>query len=150
MHEASVCFLTTNRKETDIGWHHHQFLNLPFLANFYKLTGMSGTYYYQVLTNLPICNLFFCYPLQLIFFQCCKTYFSDIFWKYFFHDNLQLIFLLFFATYFCQSCRIIFPILFTFFLANQTVLFCCQFCNLLFCRLCKLMFCHLYEVIFLA
>ena len=22
------------------------FLNLPFLANFYKLTGMSGTYYY--------------------------------------------------------------------------------------------------------
>ena len=37
------------------------FLNLPFLANFYKITGMSGTYYhyYQVLTNLPICNLFF-------------------------------------------------------------------------------------------
>ena len=29
---------------------------------------MSGTYYYyQVLTNLPICNLFFCYSLQLIF-----------------------------------------------------------------------------------
>ena len=23
-----------------------QFLNLPFLANFYKITGMSGTYYY--------------------------------------------------------------------------------------------------------
>ena len=23
------------------------FLNLPFLANFYKITGMSGTYYYD-------------------------------------------------------------------------------------------------------
>ena len=27
-------------------FHKKAFLNLPFLANFYKITGMSGTYYY--------------------------------------------------------------------------------------------------------
>ena len=94
------------------------FLNLPFLANFYKLTGMSQTYHYHhLLTNLLICNLFFCYSLQLIFLSILLTYFFWYFWQ------------IFFPRYFCnlffcyslqlvhgQSCRIIF-------LANHINLF---------------------------
>ena len=58
------------------------FLNLPFLANFYKLTGMSltttttTTMVFDKLTNL---QLIFCYSLQLIFCQYCRLIFSDIF-----------------------------------------------------------------------
>ena len=61
------------------------FLNLPFLANFYKITGMSGTYYHYYFTTnfdkLTNLQLIFCYSLQLIFCQYCRLIFSDIFWK---------------------------------------------------------------------
>ena len=74
-----------------------RFLNLPFLANFYKLTGMSGTYYYyyyyyEVLTNLPICNLFFAILCNLFFVNIVDLFFLIFFGKIFLPDN--------FATYF--------------------------------------------------
>ena len=58
------------------------FLNLPFLANFYKITGMSGTYYYyyQVLTNLPICNLFFAILCNLFFVNIVDLFFLIFFY----------------------------------------------------------------------
>ena len=53
-----------------------KFLNLPFLANFYKLTGMSQTttMIFDKLTNL---QLIFCYSLQLIFCLCCRLIFGS-------------------------------------------------------------------------
>ena len=52
-----------------------------------------------------------------------------------------LIVWLFFATFFCQSCRLIFLIFFTnTFLANQADLFFCQFLNLFFANFVKLYF----------
>ena len=69
------------------------FLILPFLANFYKLTGMSGTYdYYEVLTNLPICNLFFAILCNLFFVNIVDLLFLIFFGKIFLPDI--------FATYF--------------------------------------------------
>ena len=64
-------------------YEHCPFLNLPFLANFYKITGMSGTYYYyyQVLTNLPICNLFFAILCNLFFVNIVDLFFTLIFKK---------------------------------------------------------------------
>ena len=50
-------FVVWYTSRVEIFHSHKLFLNLPFLANFYKLTGMSQTY--EVLTNLSICNLFF-------------------------------------------------------------------------------------------
>ena len=52
------------------------FLNLPFLANFYKITGMSGTYYYYYyydfwqtyhlgLGHLHLCQVIFSAALKL-------------------------------------------------------------------------------------
>ena len=83
-----------------VSWPLWLFLNLPFLANFYKLTGMSGTYYEFCLFFAILCNLFFQYFLQqffsLIFLQfffaiLCNlflsilyTYFFYIFCNYFF------------------------------------------------------------------
>ena len=64
-----------------------KFLNLPFLANFYKITGMSGTYYYyQVLTNLPICNLFFAILCNLFFVNIVDLFFLIFFGKIFLPD----------------------------------------------------------------
>ena len=84
------------------------FLNLPFLANFYKLTGLSGTTTtttnFDKLTNL---QLIFCYSLQLIFCQYCRIIFSDIFWK-----NI-------FTWYFCN---LFFAIPCNLFLANLLIL----------------------------
>ena len=64
------------------------FLNLPFRANFYKLTGMSGTYhyyyyYYEVLTNLPIWNLFFAILFNLFFVNIVDLFFLIFFGKIF-------------------------------------------------------------------
>ena len=38
-HSIKVIFIQNKKSKLS-------FLNLPFLANFYKITGMSGTYYY--------------------------------------------------------------------------------------------------------
>ena len=101
------------------------FLNLPFLANFYKLTGMSRTttttttMVFDKLTNL---QLIFCYSLKLFFCQYCRLIFSDIFWKniftwyfcnLFFCYSLQLILgQSFRIIFFGKSCKLIFLIFF--------------------------------------
>ena len=66
-----------------------QFLNLPFLANFSKLTGMSQTYH--LMTNLLVCNIFY---LILCNFFC---------------HLIILFFLIFFTNIFVgKSCRLFF------------------------------------------
>ena len=46
----------------------------------------------HLLTNLPICNLFFCYSLQLIFCQPCRLIFLIFFYKYLFGKSGIFIF----------------------------------------------------------
>ena len=98
-------------------------LNLPFLANFYKLTGMSGTYYYyyyyEVLTNLPICNLFFAILCNLFFVNIVDLFFTSIFknfqkhFKFFFQKkniskkfSKKYFYLIYLQLFFAIPCKI--------------------------------------------
>ena len=111
-------------------------LNLPFLANLYKLTGMSGPYHhYDFWQTCLFATYFFAILGNLFFCQYCKLIFSDIFWKYFFPDIFATYFLLFFATYFFANLVDLLSWYFLqiFSLANQAEFIFCQFCNLIFC-----------------
>ena len=90
----------------------NNFLNLPFLANFYNLTGMSQTTttfdklaYLQLIFLHFFATYFFCQYCRLIFliffFPILQTYCFYIFFKYLFMQTYSLVnFInLFFANY---------------------------------------------------